>query len=116
MARKQELIDLAKGLGVKVESVLKVFESKEFVVESPTYEEEFAKITLIRCIRLEPQKVVLTSELPVSLHPYHTSPQDIKEIETPIKIFLEANIVKPSGSPYYVPLTLAMKKDVDKKT
>ncbi|GFU14519.1 hypothetical protein NPIL_291091, partial [Nephila pilipes] len=32
-------------------------------------------------IRLEPQKIVLISELPVSLHPYRTSPQNNKEIE-----------------------------------
>ncbi|GFS54152.1 hypothetical protein NPIL_373431 [Nephila pilipes] len=47
---------------------------------------------IVGCIRLEPQMVVLTSELPVSLRP----PQNNKEIETPIKRLLKANIIKPS--------------------
>ncbi|GFT71333.1 hypothetical protein NPIL_193491 [Nephila pilipes] len=36
----------------------------------------------VSCVKLEPEKVVLTSELPVFLHPYCTSPQNSIEIET----------------------------------
>ncbi|GFS74888.1 hypothetical protein NPIL_363611 [Nephila pilipes] len=39
------------------------------------------------CIRFEPHKIVLSSELPMTLRPYRTSPQDSKEIETQVEIF-----------------------------
>ncbi|GFS85911.1 retrovirus-related Pol polyprotein from transposon 17.6 [Nephila pilipes] len=65
----------------------------------------------VGCIRLEPQKVVLTSELAVSLLPYRTSPQNNIEIETQIKRVLEANIIKPSHSLYAAPVTLVKRKD-----
>ncbi|GFU33880.1 hypothetical protein NPIL_698051 [Nephila pilipes] len=67
----------------------------------------------VSLIRLEPQKIVLTSELRVSLLPYRTSPQNNKEIETQIKRLLEANIITTSHSPYAAPISIAMKKDED---
>ncbi|GFT77813.1 hypothetical protein NPIL_693651 [Nephila pilipes] len=60
------------------------------------------------CIRLE--KVVLTSELLVSLRAYCISLQNDKEIEFQIKRLLEANIIESSHSPYAATETLVMKK------
>lgn len=62
-------------------------------------------------VRLEPVKVELTSELPVSIRPYRCSPADNKEIESQINKLLEANFIKPSHSPYSAPVTLAFKKN-----
>lgn len=70
----------------------------------------------IGCIRLQPQKVVLTSELPIALRPYRAPPQDNKEIEEQINKLLEANIIRPSHSPFAAPITLVMKKDEGKRT
>lgn len=70
----------------------------------------------VGCIRLEPQKVVLTSELPISLRPYRASPQDNNEIEKQVKKLVEVGIIRPSHSPYASPVTLVMKKEEGKKT
>ncbi|GBN02028.1 hypothetical protein AVEN_152728-1 [Araneus ventricosus] len=38
-------------------------------------------------LRVEPQRIVLNSDLPVSLRPYRTSPVEEQEIESGLEIF-----------------------------
>lgn len=81
------------------------------------YNHVFAKSKYdVGCIRLEPQKVILTSELPISLRPYRASPKDNAEIKRQIDELLAADLIKPSCSPYSAPITLAYKRDENSKT
>jgi hypothetical protein len=80
------------------------------------YHNVFAKSKYdVGLVRMEPPRVVLTSELPVSLRPYRTSNADEKEIKTQIEELLSANIIQESTSPYSAPVTLAYKRDEQKK-
>ena len=67
-------------------------------------------------IKMEPQRVRLTSEIPVSLRPYKTSPTQQEEIDNQVQNLLKYNIIKESSSPYSAPVTLVYKKDENKKT
>ncbi|GFX69631.1 retrovirus-related Pol polyprotein from transposon 17.6 [Trichonephila clavipes] len=68
------------------------------------------------CINLEPQRIHLISELPISLRPYRNSQQESKEIQTQIEKLLKVGFIRPSHSPYAAPVTLAYKKDEGKKS
>lgn len=82
-----------------------------------TYDHVFAKSKYdVGCIRLEPQRVVLESELPISMRPYRASVKDNEEIKKQIDELLAADIIKPSHSPYSAPITLAYKKDENSKS
>lgn len=61
-------------------------------------------------IRMEPAKVNLTSEIPISLRPYRASQKDNIEIKKQIDEMLKHGIIKPSYSPYSSPVTLAQKR------
>lgn len=61
-------------------------------------------------VRWEPQRVILTSELPISLRPYRASPRDNNEIQKQVQELLEAKLIKESCSSYSSPVTLAYKK------
>lgn len=61
-------------------------------------------------VRWEPQRIILTSELPISLRPYRASPRDNAEIQKQIQELLEAKLIKESCSSYSSPVTLAYKK------
>ncbi|GFY09425.1 retrotransposable element Tf2 protein type 1 [Trichonephila clavipes] len=65
----------------------------------------------VGCINLEPQRIHLISDLPISLRPYRNSQQESKEIQTQIEELLKADFIRPSHSPYAAPVTLAYKKD-----
>ncbi|GBL54892.1 Transposon Ty3-G Gag-Pol polyprotein, partial [Araneus ventricosus] len=62
------------------------------------------------------QRIVLNSDLPVSLRPYRTSPVEEQEIKSQVEKLLQAGLIKESNSPYSSPVTLAFKRDEGKKT
>ncbi|GFT11682.1 retrovirus-related Pol polyprotein from transposon opus [Trichonephila clavipes] len=70
----------------------------------------------VGCINLEPQRIHLISDLPISLRPYRNSQQESKEIQTQIEELLKAGFIRPSHSPYAAPVTLAYKKDEGKRS
>ncbi|GBN32050.1 hypothetical protein AVEN_64707-1 [Araneus ventricosus] len=70
----------------------------------------------VRELRVEPQRIVLNSDLSVSLRPYRTSPVEEQEIKSQIEKLLQAGLIKESNSPYSAPVTLAFKRDEGKKT
>lgn len=81
------------------------------------YDDIFAKNKCdVGRVRIEPQRVRLTSDIPVSLRAYKTSPKQQEEIDNQIKDLLKAGIIKESSSPYSAPVTLAYKKEENKKT
>ncbi|GBM28691.1 hypothetical protein AVEN_116704-1 [Araneus ventricosus] len=54
-------------------------------------------------LRVEPQRIVLNSDLPVSLRPYCTSPVEEQEIRSQVEKLLQAGLIKESNSPYSSP-------------
>lgn len=81
------------------------------------YSHIFAKSKFdVGTINLEPPKIILTSELPISCRPYRASQKDNLEIKKQLDAMLEAGIIKPSHSPYASPITLAFKKDDQART
>ncbi|GBO01989.1 hypothetical protein AVEN_151873-1 [Araneus ventricosus] len=70
----------------------------------------------VGALREEPQRIVLNSDLPVSLRPYRTSPVEEHEIKSRVEKLLQAGLIKESNSPYSSPVTLAFKRDEGKKT
>ncbi|GFX00489.1 retrovirus-related Pol polyprotein from transposon opus [Trichonephila clavipes] len=70
----------------------------------------------VGCINLEPQRIHLISDLPISLRPYRNSQQESKEIQTQIEELLKAGFIRPFHSPYAAPVTLAYKKDEGKRS
>ncbi|GFW13751.1 retrovirus-related Pol polyprotein from transposon 17.6 [Trichonephila clavipes] len=70
----------------------------------------------VGCINLEPQRIHLISDLPISLRPYRNSQQESKEIQTQIEELLKAGFIRPSHSPYAAPVSLAYKKDEGKRS
>ncbi|GFX49644.1 transposon Tf2-11 polyprotein [Trichonephila clavipes] len=70
----------------------------------------------VGCINLEPQRIHLISDLPISLRPYRNSQEESKEIQTQIEELLKAGFIRPSHSPYAAPVTLAYKKDEGKRS
>ncbi|GFT98378.1 retrovirus-related Pol polyprotein from transposon 17.6, partial [Trichonephila clavipes] len=70
----------------------------------------------VGCINLEPQRIHLISDLPISLRPYRNSQQESKEIQTQIEELLKVGFIRPSHSPYAAPVTLAYKKDEGKRS
>ncbi|GBM71611.1 Transposon Ty3-I Gag-Pol polyprotein [Araneus ventricosus] len=66
--------------------------------------------------RVEPQRIVLNSDLLVSLRPYRTFPVEEQEIKSQDEKLLQAGLIKESNSPYSSPVTLAFKRDEGKKT
>ncbi|GFV80681.1 retrovirus-related Pol polyprotein from transposon 17.6 [Trichonephila clavipes] len=67
-------------------------------------------------LRVEPQRIILKSDLPVHLRPYRSSPIQEKEIKSQVEKLLQAGLIKESNSPYSAPVTLAFKRDEGKKT
>ncbi|GBM49560.1 Transposon Ty3-I Gag-Pol polyprotein [Araneus ventricosus] len=67
-------------------------------------------------LRVEPQRIVLNSDLPVSLRPYRTAPVEEQEIKSQVEKLLQAGLIKESNSPYSSPVTLAFKRDEGKKS
>ncbi|GBO17752.1 Transposon Tf2-9 polyprotein [Araneus ventricosus] len=65
----------------------------------------------VGALRVEPQRIVLNSDLPVSLRPYRTSPVEEQEIKSQVEKLLQAGLIKESNSPYSSPVTLAFKRD-----
>ncbi|GBM10307.1 Transposon Ty3-G Gag-Pol polyprotein, partial [Araneus ventricosus] len=70
----------------------------------------------VGALRVEPQRIVLNSDLPVSLRSYHTSPVEEEEIKSQVEKLLQAGLIKESNNPYSSPVTLAFKRDESKKT
>ncbi|GFU87631.1 integrase catalytic domain-containing protein [Trichonephila clavipes] len=70
----------------------------------------------VGCINLEPQRIHLISDLPISLRPYRNSQQESKEIQTQIEELLKAGFIRPSHRPYAAPVTLEYKKDEGKRS
>ncbi|GBO34077.1 Transposon Ty3-G Gag-Pol polyprotein [Araneus ventricosus] len=70
----------------------------------------------VGALRVEPQRIVLNSDLPVSLRPYRTSPVEEQEIKSQVEKLLQAGLIKESNSPYSSPVTLAFKRDEGKNT
>ncbi|GBM97304.1 Transposon Ty3-G Gag-Pol polyprotein [Araneus ventricosus] len=70
----------------------------------------------VGALRVEPQRIVLNSDLPVSLRPYRTSNVEEHEIKSQVEKLLQAGLIKESNSPYSSPVTLALKRDEGKKT
>ncbi|GBO38115.1 Transposon Ty3-G Gag-Pol polyprotein [Araneus ventricosus] len=69
----------------------------------------------VGALRVEPQRIVLSSDLAVSLRPYCTSPVEEQEIKSQVEKLLQAGLIKESNSPYSSPVTLAFKRDEGKK-
>ncbi|GBN75137.1 hypothetical protein AVEN_69146-1, partial [Araneus ventricosus] len=69
----------------------------------------------VDALRVEPQRLMLTSDLPVSLRPYCTSPVEEQEIKSQVEKLLQAGLIKESNSPYSSPVTLVFKSDEGKK-
>ncbi|GBM11141.1 Transposon Ty3-G Gag-Pol polyprotein [Araneus ventricosus] len=67
-------------------------------------------------IRIEPARINLTSDLPVSQRAYRTSATEEVEINKQVKNLLAAGLIKESNSCYSSPVTLAYKRDEMKKT
>ncbi|GFY19110.1 retrovirus-related Pol polyprotein from transposon 412 [Trichonephila clavipes] len=67
-------------------------------------------------LRVEPQRIILKSDLIVHLRPYRTSTIQEKEIKGQVEKLLQAGLIKESNSPYSAPVTLAFKRDESKKT
>ncbi|XP_055930721.1 uncharacterized protein LOC129960966 [Argiope bruennichi] len=67
-------------------------------------------------IRMEPPRINLTSDLPVSQRSYRTSATDEIEINKQIKNLLDASLIKESTSNYSSPVTLAYKRDENRKS
>ncbi|GBL95809.1 Retrovirus-related Pol polyprotein from transposon 412 [Araneus ventricosus] len=70
----------------------------------------------VGALRVEPQKIVLNSDFPVSLRSYHTSPVEEQEIKSQVEKLLQSGLIKENNSPYSSPVTLAFKRDEGKKT
>ncbi|GBM54077.1 hypothetical protein AVEN_247691-1 [Araneus ventricosus] len=51
-------------------------------------------------LRVESQRIVLNSDLPVSLRPYRTSSVEGQEIKSQVQKLLQAGLIKESNSPY----------------
>ncbi|GBM93591.1 Transposon Ty3-I Gag-Pol polyprotein [Araneus ventricosus] len=84
---------------------------------SKSFKEVFSKDKYdVGALRVEPQRIVLNSDLPVSLRPYRTSPVEEQEIKSQVEKLLQAGLIKESNSPYSSPVTLAFKRDEGKKT
>lgn len=66
-------------------------------------------------INVEPQRLLLTSYLPVSQRPFRTSHKEEIEINSQIEKLLEAGLIKERNSLYSFPVTLAFKQDEGKK-
>ncbi|GBN43688.1 Transposon Ty3-I Gag-Pol polyprotein [Araneus ventricosus] len=66
-------------------------------------------------IRMEPPRINLTSDLPVSQRAYRTSAAEEVEINKQIKKLLVTELIKESNSCYSSPVTLAYKRDETKK-
>ncbi|GBL94207.1 Retrovirus-related Pol polyprotein from transposon 297 [Araneus ventricosus] len=66
-------------------------------------------------IRIEPTRINLTSDLPVSQRAYRTSATEEVEINKQVKNLLAAGLIKESNSCYSSPATLAYKRDEMKK-
>ncbi|GBM88157.1 Transposable element Tcb1 transposase [Araneus ventricosus] len=67
----------------------------------------------VGALRVEPQRIVFNSDLPVSLRPYRTSPVEEQEIKSQVEKLLQAGLIKESNSPYSFPVTLTFKRDED---
>lgn len=67
-------------------------------------------------IRIELQRILLKSDLPISLRPYRTSPQQKKKVNSQVRTLLESGLVKESNSSYSARVTLVMKNDEGEKT
>ncbi|GBN10819.1 Retrovirus-related Pol polyprotein from transposon 412 [Araneus ventricosus] len=67
-------------------------------------------------IRIEPTRINLTSDLPVSQRAYRTSATEKVEINRQIKNLLAAGLIKESNSCYSSPGTLTYKKEEMKKS
>ncbi|GBN02709.1 Transposon Ty3-I Gag-Pol polyprotein [Araneus ventricosus] len=67
-------------------------------------------------IRIEPTRINLTSDLPVSQRAYRTSATEEVEINKQVKNLLAAGLIKETDSCYSSPVTLAYKRDEMKKT
>ncbi|GBO26420.1 hypothetical protein AVEN_150809-1 [Araneus ventricosus] len=66
-------------------------------------------------IRIEPTRINLTSDLPVSQRAYRTPATEEVEINKQVKNLLAAGLIKESNSCYSSPVTLAYKRDEMKK-
>ena len=64
---------------------------------------------------MEPQRIHLNSEFPISLRAYRTSPKEEAEIKEQIQNLLKAGLIKESCSPFSAPVTLMLKKKEGKK-
>ncbi|GBM24573.1 hypothetical protein AVEN_157836-1 [Araneus ventricosus] len=53
-------------------------------------------------LRVEPQRIVLNSDLPVGLRPYRTSPVDEQEIKSQVEKLLQAGLIKESNVPIHL--------------
>ncbi|GBO09397.1 Retrovirus-related Pol polyprotein from transposon 17.6 [Araneus ventricosus] len=70
----------------------------------------------VGALRVEPQRIVLNYDLPVSLRPNRTSSVEEQETKSQVEKLLQAGLIKESNSPYLSPVTLAFKRDEGKKT
>ncbi|GFU96656.1 integrase catalytic domain-containing protein [Trichonephila clavipes] len=61
--------------------------------------------------RVEPQGIILKSDLSVHLRPYRTPPIQEKEIKGQVEKLLQAGLIKESNGPYSAPVTLALKHE-----
>ena len=65
---------------------------------------------------MELQRIHLTSELPISLQGYKTSPKEEIELKEQIQNLLNTELIKESCSPYSAPFFLCLREMVGKKT
>jgi len=97
---------------VKLEDHYSTFEKQKIINTISKNKLSFAMHEFdIGNIRLEPIRIRLNSELPISLKPYRASYTDNEKINKQITNLLKYNIISPSYSPYSSPVTLVNKKD-----
>ena len=48
---------------------------------------------------------------PISMPPYRMAPAELKELNEPLKKFLEQDFIRPSTSPWGAPVLFVKKKD-----
>ena len=76
----------------------------------------FSKSKYEQEIRMESQRIHLTSELSISFQAYRTSSKEESKIKEQIQNLLQAGLIKESCSPSSAPSTLMLKGEEEKKT
>lgn len=96
---------------------LKEFEIKMFHTLFKKYEDVFAKDKYdVGTVKNFTAQIKMTEDRYVSKKPYRCSLPDQKEIETQVAMLLKKKLIEESSSPFASPVTLAFKKDENRRS